>query len=117
RTVLRGVRVAILDPSPQRDDTDPDDNGECHGADDGTPAHGINRLQIKPVAGIPDQMPDAPECVVDKGPRVAEQDDLTDPRAEEPTRCRKLLRPSGRGQQPPSEKQCAEIKRRTGNAM
>ena len=71
----------------------------------------------KPWIGVPDQMADATEHVVEQSPRVAEQHQLPDQAAHEPFEIGVGIWAGRRRDQPPGEQQHSKIERGTGDPM
>ena len=71
----------------------------------------------KPCAGVPDEMPDAAEHVMQKRPGVAEQNKLPEPRRKKSVHEFELARRPRHREQPPGEQQRAEIERAPGDPM
>src|SRR5690606_40537769 len=86
RTFFKGVRSAMSQPSTKRKSNGPNEQRQRDRSDNRAPAQHIDRLQVESAAGIPDQMPDAAERVMNQGPRVPEEHELSDDAAEEPDR-------------------------------
>ena len=68
-------------------------------------------------AGIPDEMPDAAEQVMDQRPGITKQDQPADDRRQEARTPRERLRIGCGGDQPPGEQQRAEVEHHAGDAM
>src|SRR6516165_2850188 len=97
-----------------------DENPQHHGNRDRTDEIGrcqpFALLRAKTTAGVPDQVANAAEHVVDDAPGVAEQDQPAEPGAGEP------LEPgiavgTGHRDQPPDQQQHAEVIAESGDAM
>jgi hypothetical protein len=66
---------------------------------------------------VPCEMAQAAQHVVDQRPRVAEQHQDAEPRAEEAVDEGEIVRPARRGDQPPGDQHRADIKRGAGDAV
>src|SRR6185312_4464605 len=68
------------------------------------PPGGIDRPELKAVAGIPEQMADAPAKMQEEAEGAADEQSLSQPRSDEPLYERVGLRPGGCGNQPDDQR-------------
>src|SRR5215510_5386765 len=79
RTLASEVRrSSISQASPKSQAPGPEHDREADRADDGEPAERVDRADLKSTAGIPDQVADATQHVMDERPRVAKQHQLAE---------------------------------------
>src|SRR5262245_18278390 len=75
RTLDSGVRWLILPHAPHREPHEPHSHGRRQRGDEAQPAEDIDRSEVEPVAGIPDQVANASKHLMQERPGVAEQDE------------------------------------------
>ena len=93
------------------------EHGQDDRANDGRGGKPLALLRAEAAAGIPDQVADAAERVMDQGPGVAEQDQPADQRAGKPFEARVAGGPGRGGHQPPGQQQRAEIEAESADPM
>src|SRR5262249_22501152 len=103
--------------APQPVTRDPDEEREHCRADDRAPGKELDARLVEPAAGVPDEVPDAAEHVVDQGPAEHEQHEAADDRSKEAIDCGERLRARANRDQPPGKEYKARRERRPGDAM
>src|SRR4051812_34760089 len=96
---------------------DPDQDRERHRGVEREARHGEALARPHAVAEIPDEVAHPAEHVVDERPGVAEQDQETEPGAEEPFHLVIGARPRGHRHEPDGHERGPEIVRRPGDAV
>src|SRR4051812_40524518 len=95
----------------------PHEEREGDRAADGGPREPVDLAIAEAVTGVPHQMADATKCVVDQGPRVAEQDHTPDEAGVEPLYVRVYARARRGGDQPPGNKRKSKIENEASDAV